>query len=224
MPFQGRGTTYPLVLPEELSYPHAWIGGQVKDTNQSGPPAHDAADYALSWLEIDSQARVIVNGARAILWSNVAAGVLLADRQGIEIRGGFLHPTDATNEDALRAFLRSADSGSSSWCIERPKRDGWVLMRARRLGWPASGVIGICFVVATDRSSARYEHLDTAFGLTKAEHRVVLDLLDGNDAETLAGRHGVSVETTRTHIRSIYQKIGVSSRERLFARLQPFRS
>lgn len=196
----------------------------MKDTDQSGPAAQDAAAYALSWLEIDSQARAIVNDLQAILWSNIAADLLLADRQGVETRGGFLHPTDSMKEDALRTFLRSADSGASSWCIERPKRDGWVLMRARRLGWPASGVIGICFAVATDRSSAHYEHLDTAFGLTKAEHRVVLDLLDGNDAETLAGRHGVSVETTRTHIRSIYQKMGVSSRERLFARVQAFRS
>jgi DNA-binding CsgD family transcriptional regulator len=33
----------------------------------------------------------------------------------------------------------------------------------------------------------------------------------------------VSIETTRSHIKSIYAKVGVKSRERLFARLQGFR-
>jgi DNA-binding CsgD family transcriptional regulator len=192
--------------------------------HQSDPAGNEAADYALSWLETDSQPRAIVNGQHAILWSNIAAGRLFADRQGMEIRGGFLHPTDAMNQAALRNFLGRAASGLATWCIERPKRDGWVLMRARPLDWPSSATFGICFTEATERNRARYDHLDTAFGLTRAEHRVLLDLLDGNDADTLAARHGVTVDTTRTHIRSIYLKVGVSSRERLFARLQAFRA
>ena len=68
-----------------------------------------------------------------------------------------------------------------------------------------------------------YRHLDEAFQLTRAEHRVLQDLLAGNEAELLSAQHGVSIETTRSHIKSIYTKVGVKSRERLFARLQGFR-
>lgn len=69
-----------------------------------------------------------------------------------------------------------------------------------------------------------YRHLDEAFQLTRAEHRVLQDLLAGNEAELLSAQLGVSIETTRSHIKNIYTKVGVKSRERLFARLQGFRA
>lgn len=167
---------------------------------------------------------MIVNREFDLLWSNSAADLVLSGRQGLEIRGRGLCPTDPADNDALVNLLNGTKTGSSILCINRPRRDGWLLLRARCLDWPASNVFGITVAEATEQNRASYEHLDTAFGLTKAEHRVLLALLDGNEAEALAAMHGVSVETTRTHIRSIYMKVGVGSRERLFARLQHFRA
>lgn len=162
--------------------------------------------------------------ACSIYWLNVAADRLLATRPGLEVRSGGLHATDAANNDALRQLLDRVIFGASTLCIERPERDGWILMRARCLDSSASTCIGLSLAEATERNRRSYEHLDTAFGLTKTEHRVLLALLAGNDADALAAMHHVSVETIRTHIRGIYQKVGVRSREGLFARLQPFQA
>jgi DNA-binding CsgD family transcriptional regulator len=186
--------------------------------------SHDTAVYSRSWLEKDRGPRAIVDRELSILWSNVAADLLLSDRQGLAERGGRLHAMDPAGNDALEDLLKGAESGHSTACIERPNRDGWLVLRACHLEGPPSLVFGIGITEASEGSRVTYQHLDVVFGLTKAEHRVLLALLDGNDAETLAAQRGVSVETARSQIRSIYLKVGVGSRERLFARLQHFRA
>jgi DNA-binding CsgD family transcriptional regulator len=47
--------------------------------------------------------------------------------------------------------------------------------------------------------------------------------MDGAGADAIARDVGVGIETVRTHIRRIYNKLGIGSREELFARLSPFR-
>ena len=60
--------------------------------------------------------------------------------------------------------------------------------------------------------------LQEVFGVTKAEQRVIDQLLLGQTAEAL----GVSILTVRTQTKHAYAKLGVSTREELFSRLLPF--
>ncbi|MBX9460146.1 MAG: helix-turn-helix transcriptional regulator [Brevundimonas sp.] len=48
-------------------------------------------------------------------------------------------------------------------------------------------------------------------------------LVAGQPASTVAEELGLSIETVRTHIRRIYNKLGISSREQLFAIAGQFR-
>ncbi|MBT4522156.1 MAG: helix-turn-helix transcriptional regulator [Halieaceae bacterium] len=54
------------------------------------------------------------------------------------------------------------------------------------------------------------ERLVTLFGLTMAEARVAQVLASGSTPEEAAGTLGVSINTVRKHVRSIYDKVGVS--------------
>lgn len=62
-----------------------------------------------------------------------------------------------------------------------------------------------------------------ALGLTAAEESILKRLVDGANVEAAALALGVSVATARTHIKRAYGKLGVSSREEMFAELLPFR-
>jgi DNA-binding CsgD family transcriptional regulator len=62
------------------------------------------------------------------------------------------------------------------------------------------------------------ELLQSAHGLTPAEARVAIVLLEGRSAQEVADRLGVSFHTVRTQIREVYAKLGVDSRAR-FVRL-----
>jgi len=48
-------------------------------------------------------------------------------------------------------------------------------------------------------------------------------MLNGNTAAAIAANSNISIDTVRTHIRHIYSKIGVASREGMFRQLRPYR-
>jgi DNA-binding CsgD family transcriptional regulator len=182
----------------------------------------ELAAAALTWLDLDSQARVMVDRNQALLWSNEPADVLLAHNSGIEVRAGALIAKVLSRQGVLNAFIREAGPDRSTLCLSCTVHDQFLLLRARQIDDSDGRIVGL-ELVATETFRAVYADLDVAFGVTNAEHRVLLDLLDGNDALALAARHQVSIETTRSHIRSIYAKLGVTSREQLFNRARPFR-
>jgi DNA-binding CsgD family transcriptional regulator len=177
---------------------------------------------ALRLLEMDAQPRAMVDDQLTILWSNPAAAILLASKRDIGVRNGLLYATDHSQQEALHNFVRDCRSGLATWCLLREDAE-CLLLRAQRVKASGETVVCLAFIGTGPEYEPRYHDLDKAFGLTLSEHRVLLALLAGNEAEALARLHGVSVETTRTHIRNIYAKLGVSSRERLFNRTQPFR-
>lgn len=189
------------------------------------PVADDsmAAALALNWIEHDLMPRVIVAEDLAVLWSNLAGRSLLAQKRDLEERGGILATVDRSKQPALVRFVTSAEVAVSSWAFKRFDGDGHLLFRAQRIDWRGGGMFGVCFFGSGSEFQIRYADLDTIFGLTRAEHRVLLDMLEGMEADRLSEIHSVSIETTRTHIRNIYAKLQVRSREGLFHRLRPYR-
>ncbi len=178
---------------------------------------------AWSWLDGDGSPRLMVDGALRLSWSNRLADDVLASRQGLTLRNGILAATDPARQDALRAAIVGAGV-SRSLCLARPDGDGWLLVDAARIAPLPAEIVGLTLAVVLESDRGHYRHLDEAFGLTRAEHRVLLGLLDGFEAEVLASRGHVTIDTTRSQIRSIYAKLGVKSREQMFARLQGFRA
>lgn len=57
------------------------------------------------------------------------------------------------------------------------------------------------------------------YGLTKTERKVVSMLAQGSTAAEISRANGGSLLTVRTHIKRIYAKMNVNSREKMFARL-----
>lgn len=179
---------------------------------------------ALCWLEGDDSPRLMVDRDLRLVWANPAADAVLANRQGLTLRQGMVATTDSARQDALRASVLGAIGKPASLCLTRPDGEGWLLVDAVRAAQPPAEVFALALVIVHERERAHYRHLDVAFGLTTAEHRVLLGLLDGNEAEALAVQQGVTIDTTRSQIRGIYAKLAVKSREQLFAKVQGFRS
>lgn len=189
----------------------------------AGDEQSRTAELALYWIDRDLMPRVIVADDLAILWSNVAGRALLAQKRDLEERNGILATVDRSRQPALAQFITRSEVAVSSWAFKRSDGDGHLLFRAQRIDWGGGGMFGICFFGSGSEFHVRYADLDTVFGLTPAEHRVLLDMLEGFEADRLSEIHAVSIETTRTHIRNIYAKLQVRSREGLFHRLRPYR-
>ncbi|MGA9580857.1 MAG: helix-turn-helix transcriptional regulator [Allosphingosinicella sp.] len=197
--------------------------GRLEFRDQAAHDSSDAGELALAWIEHDLMPRLIVADNLAIAWSNVAARSLLAARRDVEERAGIFTTVDRSLQAPLLRFVTASEVAVSSWAFPRSDGDGHMLFRAQRIDWRGDGMFGIAFYGSGSEFQARYADLDKVFGLTGAEHRVLLDMLEGFKADHLSEIHSVSIETIRTHIRNIYAKLQVRSREELFHRLRPYR-
>ncbi|SDU30443.1 helix-turn-helix transcriptional regulator [Halopseudomonas salegens] len=65
--------------------------------------------------------------------------------------------------------------------------------------------------------------LRAGFDVTAAEARVAILLADGLSPQAIARQRDVSVNTVRSQLRSLYDKLGVSRQSELAARLRPLR-
>lgn len=63
------------------------------------------------------------------------------------------------------------------------------------------------------------ELLQFAYGLTVRETEAALGLLDGLSPDAIARKYGVTINTIRTHLKRIYEKVGVQGQTELAARL-----
>lgn len=181
-----------------------------------------AARAALTWIDRDDRPHLIIDRQMKIRWANPAAVQMLRDGAGIDQRGGCLVLADGDQQARFLHRLANDDSEILTGALPLDGEGGHLLLRARRLECGDEVLFGLV-MARSELDPCSFRDLDTAFGLTPAENRVLMSLLGGKDAEQITREMKVSIVTIRTHIRSIYAKLDVNSRERLFARVLPFR-
>jgi DNA-binding CsgD family transcriptional regulator len=98
-----------------------------------------------------------------------------------------------------------------------PGRDGWVTLHASPAGPPGDSRVAIVLERATGARSAavRLE----AFGATAREREVAMLLARGLSRAELAEALVVSPHTVDDHVKHLYEKVGVTSRQELVARV-----
>lgn len=188
------------------------------------PMVEPTAALVQAWAERESLPRVIVDQALRLVWANPAAARELETRRDLALRDGHLAATLPGEQHALLDFIQGTGSALTSFCFPCEDGDGHVLFRAvevQRDG--GTRYFGLSFFRSGSGFSVRYADLDKVFQLTQSEHRVLLQLLEGLTADQIATKLRVSIETTRSHIRQIYLKLNVTSREGMFSRVLPYR-
>jgi DNA-binding CsgD family transcriptional regulator len=190
------------------------------------PPQDSTAVAALVWLDLDRRAHMIVDSQLRLVWANGTSERIMRDCRELEQRDGTLFATDSEANERLLRLVRQCDETLSTLLIRSAGGDSYLLLRLQRLLHEEDRcLVGICLIRsgAEEESSAEdYDGIDQAFGLTPAEYRILRALIDGRTADEIASTLLLSVDTVRSHIRRIYDKMDVSSREGLFRRIRPF--
>lgn len=172
------------------------------------------------WAEHDERAKLIVDELGEVLWANPAALDLIESLDPID-------PVDRGGDGAcwpalLRKIVARVD-GSTAWICVPYARDGKLLCAATQLrseeGRPW---IGLTLKAMADAPSVKDGALQGIFHLTTAERRIVQALFKGRTAEEAGATLDISVGTVRVHIRHIYEKLAVGSREAMFHKLLPY--
>lgn len=158
---------------------------------------------------------LLVDADLSILWANGAGHELLGRDGDVTQQDGRLRLNDADITATLHQFLIALQHEVRAW-LYRTSVDHHVI-RAQRLA-PRERDPAFALTFYSNNQSQRHVWPDlTAAGLTHAEFKVLKGLAGGRTAGDLAGDLGISNATVRTHIRRIYAKLDVSSREELFA-------
>lgn len=187
--------------------------------------AGELRDAALTWLDSSTVARLIVNQAFEILWANKAARLSLTEREFIEEQDGLFCMTRVAVTAALQARLpelHDNDIVVHSF-NEGDLRGLVVIIRQLPSQSTPEQLYGLELRWANEAESARYSGYRAYYGVTHAEDRVLGQLLKGHNVESCAATLNITLDTVRSHIRQLYSKMNVSSREALFYAMAPFR-
>jgi len=176
----------------------------------------------LNWLERDSCARMIVDDDLLVHWINAAADEILRHTSPIRITNAKLRISKRELCDPFLQFVRGSGDGIAPFCLHVSFGEHLLLTGQRVRGTSAQHLTGLT-LRRTTRSYLLYgDALETAFRLTSTERKVLESLFLGETADEVGDRLHMSVGTVRTHIRHIYNKVDVNSREAMFSKLLPY--
>ncbi len=164
---------------------------------------------------VDSVGRVVFTNAAAENF--VARGVLsivhqrlraprAADQTAMErmLRQAILTGEGRAADPGGRVPLHAADGSEQATLSIAP-------LRVNSPGESAGSARAVIFVKEHKApDAAAPETLRAAFGLTRAEARVAVGLLQGRRLDEIAAEHGVGKETLRSQLRGVFDKTGVN--------------
>jgi DNA-binding CsgD family transcriptional regulator/PAS domain-containing protein len=183
---------------------------------------------------------LLIDENGGVAFANRSAQRMLEDGDGLRLRKltktaglGDLTADDAKNSKAIGEAISATlnrdpyDTPHFSNCVTVPRTSGVAsyTLQFSALGehsefGAASGAYAAITFIA---DGAQEVHVDPlllqgAYGLTPAEARVAVTLLESSSAQEAANKLGTSLNTVNTQIKQIYAKLGVDSRAR-FAKL-----
>lgn len=167
---------------------------------------------------------ILLSPDMAVQFANAEAERILSQQDGLGLnREGHLFAAAADDDVLLKASVRASVVGSATRARDR----GGVLSIRRRSGVrpyglliagvrPPCGVFGsvdptaIVFISDGRWRQASAELLADTFGLTPAEARLLQTLLQGHGLTEAADQLGNSINTAKSHLRALFEKLGCS--------------
>jgi DNA-binding CsgD family transcriptional regulator/PAS domain-containing protein len=151
---------------------------------------------------------------------NTAGLALIDSEQGVTNRNGTLSFTDSVVEQEFRS-QRTIETGHAVVLQEKLKGGLQVQMLARNIEGPSHAANDERILVVIDRPTPSMapvaENICERFGISIAELRVLLLLVDGKTTEIIAADLGLAKNTVKTHIAHLLQKTGTHSQIELLA-------
>jgi DNA-binding CsgD family transcriptional regulator/PAS domain-containing protein len=179
---------------------------------------------------------LLLDGAGRLSFVNHAARQMLEKRDGLRLSGathasalGELDADDVSAGRAIGAAIRSAlkrdpfDTPHFSRSVIVPHKTGMghytlqfsTLGQQNEFGGAQSGHAAIVFIAdSVQKTAIDARALQDAYGLTSAECRVAITLLEHVSAKEVARVLDVSHHTVRSQTQRIYAKLGVDTRAR----------
>lgn len=180
-------------------------------------------------LDHHPRALLLVDASRRVLYDNQAARALMQQRHGIAVTDGRLCLANPASRVAFEQLLLHLARERSASAADPARSRGLrvvsgeqscllVLHRVNGAGEAAAARLVLVEITAGPQ---RAEHsaslLTDLFGATRREVGVAAALIRGDSVERAAAALGITVETIRSHAKSLFRKCEIHSRAELVA-------
>jgi len=169
-----------------------------------------AAPYPLALLQKNGR----------LVWCNASAMRLLQGASPPVLRNGLLMTRRAATTGAFRTWLKGLADEPSFHVVRGDTPQGNVVIQAMAVSGAADDVVGCRLRSAGARTEIA--DLSLALGVTPAQSGIVRRMILGSSLEQISEETGLSITTVRTHLRNIYARLGISSRDELFRLCLPY--
>jgi DNA-binding CsgD family transcriptional regulator len=184
---------------------------------------------ALDVLEHTQVATLVLGRSGAILYANRIAEALLRAGDAISSVGSSLTVADHAASDRLLSCVRSAvdaafrgrGNGGGTISLRRGERLPLYVVvapfRAAREGFGPQAPAAILFIRDPEKPAPQTAMLQALFGLTATEASIAALLAGGRPIDSIAATHRISLNTARTHVKSVMAKTGTSRQAQFVA-------
>ena len=156
-----------------------------------------------------------------LLWANPVACAWLEERDCVTLKCEQLWLRNSQAE--LKHLLTNAEEANQGFCAPIEGSSAHVILCAKRVAGPVGQPhFGLTGRRTDDVRHSQFFGIAEIYALTQKEMDVLRSLLAGLTAADIAAEQVNSIETIRTHIRRLYAKLDVNSREGLFTAVRPF--
>lgn len=183
--------------------------------------------FGAEWFDRSNVGIVLLDAGKRIIFANSRAQELRSANDGLRFGRDGISLANRTENERLRALIARAVSNT-----EIP---GGAMRGSRLSGRPAYGISVFAvsqnhsalsifrpaaYVVITDPDRNPIlpaERLQAAFGLTRAQTRLALQLAGGDDLQSAAEKLAITYGTARTRLAQIFEKTGTKRQGQLIA-------
>lgn len=174
------------------------------------------------WLSASRNPRLICDAQQKVLWHCPNLVGWLEETRAVKLEREQLLLNDKRAQAALADFLIDPQVPDTAIGFDDEETGRCVVLQCKRLEIPRYPTVFGIRIVADASGELDFLHFEEHFAMTRQEGAICRLLLQGKTVQEIVAAARKSPDTIRFHIRNIYQKIGVSSREALFATLRPF--
>lgn len=210
--------------------PHVRLALDVSARLGSAAGMKQSLASTLDWID---QGAALLTGDGQIVHANAAFAELATVQRGLMVKNGTISFTGKTARHRFRSAMQMAaslldETGAPSpapFIIPAP--NGGVSLSAtvrpvflqERQGLPSRARFILFLRAPVDDSEARIQDIAGSAGLTMAESRLAIALIDGTSPALYARLQGLSTNTVYTHLRHLKEKLGAGRLPDLIGRL-----
>jgi len=216
--FTNRGRAWGAVHVARVEGRDAFSNAEVKALAQIVPLVADGIRTSLRFDAARRETRgdgpgLLVLGPRDEVELITAAARELLE----ELRSGVTGEGDESPPAPVRALAGAVRSARIGGVVSVPGKSGWITLHASLPEGAGGGHVAIVLDRASG-SDAAILRLET-YGVTPREREIAALIAQGLSNPEIAAALVVSPYTVQDHVKSLFEKLGVSSRRELVARI-----